>query len=107
MAYDHSQRWLSPYKGFRCAHQFLHSEGSCSHFGLRAFEEYPFAEARRELKARLAECRAAAATIHAMSQDGPDKRNSPGGGARGAAKDAATCVRTAPSCDYPGFGACP
>src|SRR3954454_17568921 len=84
MAYDHSQRWLSPYKGFRCAHQHLHSEGTCSHFGLRAFEEYPFAAARRALKARLAECRAAAAAIHAMAQEEPEKRKSSGGGVRGA-----------------------
>ena len=51
------QRWLSPYKGFRCAHHALHRQGSCSNFGLGVFQAHPFGQAWGLLRQRFQECR--------------------------------------------------
>jgi uncharacterized protein len=79
------QRWVSPYKGFRCAHHALHGEGSCSHFGLAAFRSNRFGTAWGLLLARFHACREALATLSQMANDGgadaPKRRRSPGGSA--------------------------
>ncbi|MBI4121297.1 MAG: membrane protein insertion efficiency factor YidD [Parcubacteria group bacterium] len=53
------QKWISPYKGFRCAHNMLHAQGGCSSFGLKVFGTHPFREALRLLRGRFAECKEA------------------------------------------------
>ncbi|HWP61414.1 MAG TPA: membrane protein insertion efficiency factor YidD [Candidatus Paceibacterota bacterium] len=73
------QKWISPYKGFRCAHHALHGQGSCSHFGLHAFLEHPFSEAWRLLRARFKECGAAYAVLMSESEKEKRKRRSSGG----------------------------
>jgi putative component of membrane protein insertase Oxa1/YidC/SpoIIIJ protein YidD len=50
------QTWLSPYKGYRCAHQVVHGQGSCSQYGLTVFDEHPFWDAWRLLRGRFREC---------------------------------------------------
>jgi putative component of membrane protein insertase Oxa1/YidC/SpoIIIJ protein YidD len=53
------RKYISPYKGFRCAHHALHDQGSCSTFGLQAFQENRPLEAWRKLRGRFVECRLA------------------------------------------------
>ena len=60
------QRWISPYKGYRCAHRALHGGPSCSEFGIAVAQSDGVLSLWPSLRARFAECRAAAATIRAM-----------------------------------------
>ncbi|MEZ5920446.1 MAG: membrane protein insertion efficiency factor YidD [Parvularculaceae bacterium] len=52
---------ISPRKGFRCAHNAVHGEGSCSDYFLARLEDCGFVELLSEMKLRLAACKAAAA----------------------------------------------
>lgn len=70
-AIDGYQRWISPYKGFRCAHNVLHSRGGCSDFGKRAFTRHPAPMAWQLLRRRFAECRAA---LIVLSTETPEER---------------------------------
>lgn len=63
---DGYQRWISPRKGFRCAHGALHGTGGCSGFGKRAFARHPTLMAWALLRRRLAACREAY-TVLSMS----------------------------------------
>lgn len=54
------QKWISPYKGFRCAHNVVYATGSCSCYGEAVFNEYPFFQAWGKLKERFKECKMAA-----------------------------------------------
>ena len=67
------QRWLSPYKGFRCAHDVLWHRGGCSGFGKRAFGRYPTLFAWDLLRRRFAECRLAALILTVDGQYGDSR----------------------------------
>jgi putative component of membrane protein insertase Oxa1/YidC/SpoIIIJ protein YidD len=54
------QRFISPYKGFRCAHATLHRGDSCSQAVKKIIIEHGIGHSRALIKARFAECRAAA-----------------------------------------------
>jgi putative component of membrane protein insertase Oxa1/YidC/SpoIIIJ protein YidD len=56
---DLYRRYLSPLKGFRCAHHALHSQGSCSTYGRDVYATQPFLDATRLLRARFAACKRA------------------------------------------------
>jgi putative component of membrane protein insertase Oxa1/YidC/SpoIIIJ protein YidD len=66
------RRYLSPLKGFRCAHNALHACGSCSDFGLRAFHRHSLLLSWRLIRLRFAACKAAHVTIIAMAGSVPD-----------------------------------
>jgi putative component of membrane protein insertase Oxa1/YidC/SpoIIIJ protein YidD len=72
---DLYRRYLSPLKGFKCAHNYVHNAGSCSTFGRNAYATHRFLEATRLLRQRFVECKQAslrvkrAAVWHA-SQEG-------------------------------------
>lgn len=53
------QRYLSPYKGFRCAHRALHGGESCSQFVKRAVRQRGAMRSLSAARGRFAECRAA------------------------------------------------
>jgi putative component of membrane protein insertase Oxa1/YidC/SpoIIIJ protein YidD len=53
------QSYLSPYKGFRCAHRVLHQGESCSQYVKRAVQEEGLLVALRRLRLRFAECKEA------------------------------------------------
>ena len=53
------QRFISPYKGFRCAHAALHGGDSCSHAVKKLIDEYGIWGSRSLIGARFTECRAA------------------------------------------------
>ena len=57
------RRWISPHKGFSCAHQFVHGEGTCSAFGLDVFRTHGFRQAWALLRLRFQECKMAAHRI--------------------------------------------
>ena len=50
------QRYISPYKGFRCAHYQLHRETSCSGHFRDLLSQYGLSEALRLFPRRLVEC---------------------------------------------------
>ncbi|GAA5513431.1 hypothetical protein Dcar01_02166 [Deinococcus carri] len=61
------QRWLSPRKGFRCAHAALHGRESCSGAVARIIREDGVRGGRPRIAARFAACRAAHNAIHGGS----------------------------------------
>ena len=61
------QRYLSPRKGFCCAHRVSKRGWSCSRFGKRVFERYSVNLAFVLLKRRLRFCKAAAAQIAVLA----------------------------------------
>jgi putative component of membrane protein insertase Oxa1/YidC/SpoIIIJ protein YidD len=63
------QRWLSPYKGYHCAHHALYGQGSCSGFGLKVFREHPADQAWKMLRERFTECRAASQMLMTQHQE--------------------------------------
>lgn len=88
------QRWISPYKGFRCAHHALHGEGSCSHFGLEAFRSQSFGAAWTLTADRLRACRQAYLVLAEQAGeetgDAPKKRRG-GDTSGGSLADALCC----------------
>ncbi|MFM9961824.1 MAG: membrane protein insertion efficiency factor YidD [Planctomycetaceae bacterium] len=51
------RRWISPHKGFVCAHGALTREPSCSAFALRAFGELTLSQALPLIRLQFARCR--------------------------------------------------
>jgi putative component of membrane protein insertase Oxa1/YidC/SpoIIIJ protein YidD len=74
------QRWISPYKGFRCSHRVLHGGHSCSEFARLAILEHGITEAWPGIRQQFRECRAAfldlrqqrRAVLNATDSDDPD-----------------------------------
>lgn len=100
------QRWLSPLKGYRCAHDVLYGRGGCSGFGKRAFSRHSTRLAYGALRRRLQECRAAYLILMASSDE--ERRRRRAGMAEGAVEnacDAADCASGA-SCDGLDIGSC-
>lgn len=62
---DLYRRYVSPYKGFKCAHNALHRRGSCSAFGRLVFARKAFLDAVALMRRRFAQCKAAAMVLHA------------------------------------------
>ena len=50
------QRYISPYKGFSCAHRALRGGMSCSEFGLQQFQTKDPFRAYKETRMRMHEC---------------------------------------------------
>jgi putative component of membrane protein insertase Oxa1/YidC/SpoIIIJ protein YidD len=63
------QRYLSPYKGFRCAHRVLHQGESCSQYVKRAVREEGLFVALRRSRVRFAECKEASRVIQIRRRD--------------------------------------
>lgn len=53
------QRWISPRKGFRCAHSVLHGGPGCSGFAKEAIRDVGFWKAVRVIRQRFRDCHAA------------------------------------------------
>ncbi|MEI6427543.1 MAG: membrane protein insertion efficiency factor YidD [Pseudanabaena sp. ELA607] len=62
------QKFISPHKGFRCAHRVLHGGESCSSYIKRIAADEGVITALRALKPRFAECRCAYETIKERRQ---------------------------------------
>jgi len=96
------QRWLSPVKGFRCAHNALNGSGSCSQFGARAISELGFARGVGQLKIRLDECRVAAEQLmqnaHEASEEDKNKKEGTASRAADWCTLSSGCIPTEGSC---------
>lgn len=102
------QRYLSRYKGFRCAHRALHHKWSCSEFGRRAFARYPWLTAHALLQRRFDACKRAYAAVRnrsaALAATTTDASKEDAG--ERDAKKRAWKDRAADACD-PGLCDCP
>ena len=59
------QRYISPYKGFRCAHAVLHGGHGCSGYAKRAIRHFGLWDAIPAIRQRLSDCRVASETLRA------------------------------------------
>jgi putative component of membrane protein insertase Oxa1/YidC/SpoIIIJ protein YidD len=59
------QRWISPRKGWRCAHSVLHGGTGCSGHAKHAIRNHGFWAAIPIIRQRLRDCRAARDTLQA------------------------------------------
>jgi putative component of membrane protein insertase Oxa1/YidC/SpoIIIJ protein YidD len=106
---DLYRRYLSPLKGFRCAHHYVHGAGSCSTYGREVYATHGLIDATRLLRVRFAECRLALLRVkrtaiwHASWQDSKtdaEKRNRKGGNWI----DVGNCLSVPGDCS--GLGSC-
>lgn len=68
------QRWISPRKGFCCAHRVLHTGDSCSEAVKKIIGACGIAAGMPRIRQRFIECREAAAILHqAGSQSEADQ----------------------------------
>lgn len=68
------RRWLSPYKGFRCAHAALHGGASCSQAVADIVAGHGLWQGRRHIRARFHACRAA---YQELAASRPPRRQNP------------------------------
>jgi len=64
------QRYLSPHKGFCCAHHTLHGRGSCSSWGKRVVLKHGLLLFSPLMVRRFRSCAAAYVTLMTAQQDG-------------------------------------
>ena len=76
LAINGYQRFISPHKGFCCAHRSLHGGPSCSEFGKQAIQDHGLMGGLILLRQRFEECHHAAVVI----QSGQCKPTSPRAG---------------------------
>lgn len=57
------RKWLSPKKGYKCAHNMLHSTGSCSDRVLSIIQNKPLLKWRSLIKNQFSECKTSARVI--------------------------------------------
>ena len=65
------QRWISPRKGFRCAHSVLHGGPGCSGFAKQAIREHGLWRAISRTRQRFRDCRAAMQVLATQQADPP------------------------------------
>ncbi|GAA4333392.1 hypothetical protein GCM10023165_08500 [Variovorax defluvii] len=67
------QRWISPRKGYACAHRVHHGDVSCSEFAKQAIAAAGLFSALPSIRHRFIECREAYGAIqYGSSKDGPE-----------------------------------
>jgi putative component of membrane protein insertase Oxa1/YidC/SpoIIIJ protein YidD len=66
------QKYLSPLKGFSCAHRVLHRGESCSQYVKRTILERGLSDALPQTRQRFRDCRSAYLTILASQSDHSD-----------------------------------
>lgn len=72
------QRYLSPRKGFRCAHSVLHGGTGCSGFAKFAIRDHGIWRALPLIRARFAECGQAHATLMERRAENTRRRKKKG-----------------------------
>lgn len=65
------QRWISPIKGFHCAHHAVHRAETCSNAVKRLVKEHGLVKARPFIRQRFDECRAAGELVSARGSQYP------------------------------------
>jgi putative component of membrane protein insertase Oxa1/YidC/SpoIIIJ protein YidD len=74
------RRYVSPYKGFSCAHRVFNGGSSCSVFAEQAIRDHGVWAAVPMIKRHFLECRAAHTALRRLQvqeQPGEDKKGSP------------------------------
>ena len=81
-AIERYQRWISPYKGFRCAYAVAHGGPGCSGFARERIARAGLWVALADIRQRFAACRAAALALSAQreSDSGRSGENGKSGG---------------------------
>lgn len=78
------QQWLSPHKGFRCAHSVLHGGTGCSGFAKHAIRDHGLWAALPAIRERFRACKHAARTlrdtcpVHARPEGTPEDEDERG-----------------------------
>lgn len=99
------QRFISPYKGFRCAFHAHTGRGTCSGYGYRVFARYGSVRGWRLLRRRFADCRVAAqleSSLHNGSAGEAPVRKLMPSTRQGGFVDCGGCDM--PGCDLPDCG---
>lgn len=95
------RKWLSPIKGFKCAHGMATGKGTCSGLGLRYFQKTGPLKALMLLARQFDRCALAARSLRGEeSKLGVDRRLGPRGMSQSGFVDCGGC--DAPGCDAPG-----
>ncbi|MEM6664695.1 MAG: membrane protein insertion efficiency factor YidD [Pseudomonadota bacterium] len=89
------QLWISPRKGFRCAHAVLHGGPGCSGFAKQAIREQGLWHAVSAIRGRFRDCRAAMHTLLAQQSDNDEAENA----AKGNDRNRRNSIREKWSCD--------
>ena len=71
------QRWISPHKGFLCAHRVLHRGRSCSQFALDVIRTRGLLPALPAIRDQFRQCRAAAIVLRQQRPPALAISNSP------------------------------
>lgn len=103
------QRYISPHKGFRCAHSVLHGGTGCSGYAKHAICASGLWGAIPAIRQRFRDCRLASETlrtncaVHANWAD--EHANTPGRGRKGKRRESRTgrCVGNACDCTEVGW----
>lgn len=66
------QRWISPRKGFRCAHSVLHGGPGCSGFAKQAIREHGLWQAVAHIRQRFRDCRTSMHTLLSQQAEPPE-----------------------------------
>ncbi len=74
------QQYVSPYKGFRCAHRALTGRDSCSQFAKRLVLRRGVIALWRAMPGQFMRCRQSYSTLLAMTMDEPATEDSGRGG---------------------------
>jgi len=88
------QQYVSPYKGFRCAHHALTGKDSCSQFAKRLVLRHGVIALWRAMPGQFKRCRQAYLAVLAMASgvdSAPDGAQRKGRSGSGAAWDCADC----------------
>ncbi|WP_104402380.1 membrane protein insertion efficiency factor YidD [Vibrio penaeicida] len=68
------QRFISPYKGFRCAHACLHQGDSCSEAVKKIIQEHGVFSSRTRISQRFSACKVANDTLKRDKRKKKDKK---------------------------------
>ena len=93
------QRFISPYKGFRCAHRTVHGRDSCSQFAKRVAVKRGVLAMFSLLRRRFTECSVAAQVLDYESREARRRRTSDHSSS---ASSSSNCDVSPCDCDVPG-----
>lgn len=96
------QRWVSPRKGFNCAHRVLHGGTGCAGYTKEAIRQHGLWGARSHIRGRFADCKLAAEAL-AMTESPPKGPWDNGKPSKRRNKWANSCD-CAGGCGWPGAG---
>lgn len=94
------QRFLSPYKGFRCAHRAVHGKDSCSQFAKRIVTRRGILAMVPLLRRRFTECGVAAQVLDYEARESARRLNE-----KPTTRQSSSCDASPDACDVLDCGA--